>query len=360
MTSRSILPSFPAAAFLAVSLGCAGSSPHEASRASAALDSGSTRTTELRFTSVDSGRFERTMPGVSFEFGRGDGAAVDGPAMGRGRTDEHGVAVVQVDAHAWNGPNSDLAWTWVRVDGDAACTEQWFRPDFWRWNVFVFVASPCSTFRGVVVDGEGRPIRADVGMAIVRDPYGSDVVRSVRSRADGTFALAYFGEPHVEVLARAPDVGAASRSFVELAGQLDDGPFRFPLRASGTLRGVVRDAAGRPMPDMELRACTAALCEREADLTRSESSLIYDREAEVHAAEMRGGGLADSMFRTDAQGAFEVRGLQSTTYHVLGRGQLNPFEFRHRLTSAPIPSDGTVAEIVHVDEFAAWIDLTTR
>lgn len=147
--------------------------------------------------------------------------------------------------------------------------------------------------RGVVVDATGGPIG---GAFVTAEPAASTFVgggriesssRFATSEADGTFAVRRPSGAAAFDL-RATAVGYAAT--VEAGVREEETPIRLTLTRGRTVRGVVRAAAGAPIPGARIAA----------------------------AAAIRG-VLVESATRTDGEGRYEIAGLPPATPGVFVR-----------------------------------------
>ena len=184
--------------------------------------------------------------------------------------------------------------------------------------------------RGVVVDAADAPVP---GAAIeVRWSFGSRVER--RGRADGTGRFELTGLPPGKLAVIALAEGATSSpAHVDLSGGAPEEDLILALAHTGTITGVVRDVAGRPVRDAQVF---------HVEIARSEQG------THVHPSVVTG----------DAEGRFTIAGVAAGRAYALTamRPQDGDHHFRQAGATARagehvelvVPADGTVHGTVSV------------
>lgn len=287
---------------------------------------------------------------IDVEFGFGDGLQRVGAAVGRGRSDAKGGASFDCDERTWRSASVRGDWLWARVaDSDEELAEHWFELDRKAASpAFTIVVGPTSIVRGIVFDGSGAPTSALVRAVTEGEPWFDAVISTVRSGPDGKFTIATRGERIVDILARSDEHGVGSLLRVDVERQRFAAPLELRLAGSGTLRGIVRDSRGQPVPGLPMRAGTAKLCADEIYYNRAESSTRFDLVKETREIDFEGLGRACVWFHTDSRGEFEVHGLREDPYVLHGYPQHLPLVLlpREILTPDPVPSDGALLDLV--------------
>ena len=273
-------------------------------------------------------------------------------------TDERGLARFDVPRRALDalGPGGSPA-VWARSRGAGLLPRSVLHtvppaeaPDL----DMQLVAQAGALIRGRVVGPDGRPAAAML-QAWSADTSHFVSVAGGRTDAEGHFEIECRTEGTLTLLAEAgtpePDAQTEVRSKEHLdLGTGASAPFvvafgeptpfvEVHISGPGVLRGRVRDDDGRPAAGLDLLALVAAL-----DDERGSFRLDRDRHA---AAQLEGRGHVWVTTTTDAEGAFEIRGLRSDLYNLRARdqGEGSATGYPELLTPRPIPSQGQTLDL---------------
>ena len=174
----------------------------------------------------------------------------------------------------------------------------------------VVLAVPVTTVHGRLLDQGGHPV-AGVVRASQWDgegKLGPGVLG--HAGADGRFELSPSRPGIHQIVADAGEHGTASLLDVDL-GRGAHEPVELCVCGPGVVRGRVLDAGGKPAAAVELLVLLAALDDERGSFVLPEPARS--------AAEIEGRGRIWATLLTDADGAFEARGLREDRYVVRAR-----------------------------------------
>lgn len=195
---------------------------------------------------------------------------------------------------------------------------------------FVLLAFPGRTLRGQVVDEVGKPLAAEVG-ARAFDFEGKLGTPALGwAGDDGWFEVFPFRAGVQHLIADAGEWGTGALRDLNLDAPLSE-TIVVTVSGPGALRGRVLDAGGRPIPGLDLAVWLATFDDEEGSFRLPEPAHSF--------AMLEGGGRTWVTLTTDAQGAFEARGLRRDRY-VIRAGSNKNGPYPHRLTPDPVQSDG--------------------
>ncbi len=189
--------------------------------------------------------------------------------------------------------------------------------------------------RGRVVDESGNPVVALVTYCVFDSEGKLGSGPTTTSERDSRFEIADYRRETANFLADAGEFGTGAVRDVDLDALA---PILIVVSGSGVLRGRVFDERGLPVPEFPLTAWPAAFDTARGSRRFPEPARSF--------AELEGRGRIRADARTDARGAFEIRGLREDHYVIRCGNTPYPWgPFEILLTPAPVPTDGAPLEL---------------
>lgn len=273
--------------------------------------------------------------------GQRAGLALDGSCatLAEAVTDEHGSATISIPRAAIEAARTlpgAAVWTRVVEPGLKQRTSSRRIPDAPTSTLeTTVIAFPGPTLRGRVVDERGEPVVAYVQSRALDFERKLGTAAICTTASDGWFEVLPWSTDAQTLTADAGDFGTAALAAVDPLAAADES-IELVVRGPGVVRGRVVDDAGRPASALDLLVCIPSIDD-------AHGSMQFPPR-ELQRAEIDGRGRAHAQVRTDADGAFEARGLRDDLYVVRAR-TTERGSFRVKLTPDAVPSDGAPLEL---------------